>query len=116
MYFRLPKEPVTSTLFGVTIKLTAASSLPLVNNSWDACAFLKNRKRYGALGRIFKFIAPYTNVNHSCPYNHDIIVKNFSLTGRPIMPLINGIYTINTFFILNGAKRLTVDFDVKFEN
>ncbi|KAH8408241.1 hypothetical protein KR215_000949 [Drosophila sulfurigaster] len=45
----------------------------LFNVTFDVCKFLKNQN-HPIVNLIFKPIKSYTNLNHSCPYNHDIIV------------------------------------------
>uniref|UniRef100_A0A1I8MEU0 Uncharacterized protein n=1 Tax=Musca domestica TaxID=7370 RepID=A0A1I8MEU0_MUSDO len=74
--------PVSSVSLNVVLQPLYGKNLAMLNATWDACAFMKNRKRNRALNRLFKYLAPYTNVNHSCPYNHDIIVRNFTLWNQ----------------------------------
>lgn len=41
---------------------------PLINKTFDICAFFKNRKEALYLNILYKLIEDYTNVNHTCPY------------------------------------------------
>uniref|UniRef100_A0A1I8Q3Q1 MD-2-related lipid-recognition domain-containing protein n=1 Tax=Stomoxys calcitrans TaxID=35570 RepID=A0A1I8Q3Q1_STOCA len=52
----------------------------LYNDTLDFCQFMKNPKRWMFWKLIFDAFSPYTNMNHTCPVNHDVIVKDLSLT------------------------------------
>lgn len=41
----------------------------LYNDTVDVCGFLKKQNQYKFWKRIYSFVLPYTNANHSCPYN-----------------------------------------------
>ncbi|XP_017864553.1 PREDICTED: uncharacterized protein LOC108614843 [Drosophila arizonae] len=68
------------------------------NGSINACKFLKDQKNPLA-SLIFSTFAPYSNLNHTCPFTHDIIldklpiqyvnsvVKNFFPFGRYLLNL-----------------------------
>ncbi|XP_065365647.1 uncharacterized protein LOC135958685 [Calliphora vicina] len=51
----------------------------IYNTSTDFCRFLKNGHKFLFWKIILDIARPFTNVNHSCPLNHDIIVANLSL-------------------------------------
>ncbi|XP_054085370.1 uncharacterized protein LOC105212525 isoform X1 [Zeugodacus cucurbitae] len=51
----------------------------LYNVSADFCAFMANKKRYPFLNIFFDILLKESNINHTCPYSHDIIVKNLIL-------------------------------------
>lgn len=60
--------PITNADVNFVFEHSSQNKLPTMNATWDACSFLKNRKRNLALNRFYNYLAPYTNVNHSCPY------------------------------------------------
>lgn len=47
------------------------------NATWDACEFMKRRKRYRSLGLFYDLIAKNSNINHSCPYDVSIFFTEF---------------------------------------
>ncbi|XP_061395702.1 uncharacterized protein LOC133331320 [Musca vetustissima] len=52
----------------------------MYNNTVDFCSFYKNPNRFIFWKIIFfNMIAPASNINHTCPFDHDIIVKNLIL-------------------------------------
>lgn len=62
-------QPVRNCDVQLVIKsLSSKNTPPIMNKTWDACAFMKSRKKFIALNRIFSFFADYTNLNHSCPF------------------------------------------------
>ncbi|XP_059221458.1 uncharacterized protein LOC131996048 [Stomoxys calcitrans] len=113
---RLLKGPITSCKTGVTIGYATIQSMPLIVNTWDFCAFMADSKRFKSFERIFEYFGPYSNINHTCPYDHDIYVTNFTLTRRAIMPLPNGRYAINTTYIFNKKSQISANITFDFEN
>ncbi|XP_075151087.1 uncharacterized protein LOC142225194 [Haematobia irritans] len=63
------KFPITNLQIRIAIGRSGSIPLTAINRTWDACAFLRDRKTNMALGRLNRFLAPFTNLNHSCPYN-----------------------------------------------
>ncbi|XP_059221457.1 uncharacterized protein LOC131996047 [Stomoxys calcitrans] len=113
---RLLKVPVTSIKMGIMIGFASIQSMPLIDNTWDLCAYLAEPKRFKSFGRLFEYLAPFSNINHTCPYNHDIYVTNFTITRRAIMPLPNGRYAINTTYVLNKKSQISANFTFDLEN
>ncbi|XP_059219710.1 uncharacterized protein LOC106084693 isoform X2 [Stomoxys calcitrans] len=67
---RMLKLPMKNINFRIEVGLLGISSpITVLNNSWDGCAFLKSRKSNKVFRRLYQYIAPYTNLNHSCPIN-----------------------------------------------
>nr|XP_044248954.1 uncharacterized protein LOC123002679 [Drosophila takahashii] len=50
----------------------------LYNATLDACKFLKNQKSNPVVGYFYGFLKPFSNMNHSCPYNHDLVVDKIT--------------------------------------
>ena len=46
------------------------------NKTFDICDFMKNRKNNKILATYINLILPFTNMNHSCPYDVSFL-KNF---------------------------------------
>ncbi|XP_054086248.1 uncharacterized protein LOC114805320 [Zeugodacus cucurbitae] len=68
----------------------------LYNKTVDFCDFLRNKKRVGLFNLVFKFLETYSNINHTCPYNHDIIVDRLILKPQyfGLLPLPAGEYRV----------------------
>ncbi|XP_016990711.2 uncharacterized protein LOC108052747 [Drosophila rhopaloa] len=86
----------------------------LYNVSVDACKFLLNQKSSPVTAFIFNLFAPYSNMNHRCPFDHDIIVDkvpysyiNYQLTK--ILPFPEGDYGFYSIWYADGIKRATVN-------
>lgn len=60
-------QPVRNCLVQIEFISTTMKSVKL-NTTWDACAFMKNRKRFRSLEVFYKIISENSNINHSCPY------------------------------------------------
>uniref|UniRef100_A0A1I8P1L3 Uncharacterized protein n=1 Tax=Stomoxys calcitrans TaxID=35570 RepID=A0A1I8P1L3_STOCA len=72
---RMLKLPMKNINFRIEVGLLGISSpITVLNNSWDGCAFLKSRKSNKVFRRLYQYIAPYTNLNHSCPINYFILI------------------------------------------
>ncbi|XP_050335061.1 uncharacterized protein LOC126762377 [Bactrocera neohumeralis] len=68
----------------------------LFNKTLNFCDFLRHKKRVGVLDIVFKFLETYSNINHTCPYNNDIIVDRLILKPNyfALLPLPAGEYRI----------------------
>uniref|UniRef100_A0A1I8PET1 MD-2-related lipid-recognition domain-containing protein n=1 Tax=Stomoxys calcitrans TaxID=35570 RepID=A0A1I8PET1_STOCA len=69
----------------------------MYNNTADFCQFLKSSSRYMFWKIIFfKIVRPISNINHSCPFDHDIIVKDLILDSSmlELMPFPTNEYMV----------------------
>ncbi|KAH8237192.1 hypothetical protein KR038_006257, partial [Drosophila bunnanda] len=87
----------------------------LYNFTVDACKFLKNQKSNPIASYFYGFLTEYSNMNHSCPYDHDIVVEKLStafmnhrLTN--ILPFPEGDFMIQTHWILTGIAKARTSF------
>ncbi|EDW02515.1 uncharacterized protein LOC6561248 [Drosophila grimshawi] len=66
----------------------------LFNVSLDFCHFMKHPNRLNVFYYFHRALMPYTNWNHTCPYNHKIIIKDFVLTDEMFakVPIPEGSY------------------------
>ncbi|XP_073841544.1 uncharacterized protein [Musca autumnalis] len=54
----------------------------MYNSTTDYCRFVKNPNSHIFWKLIYRnAIVPSSNLNHSCPYDHDIIIDNLILDG-----------------------------------
>ncbi|XP_075159499.1 uncharacterized protein LOC142232734 [Haematobia irritans] len=51
----------------------------MYNDTIDFCSFVKKPSRNMIWKIIYEMFKPYTNINHSCPYNHDLIIDKWIL-------------------------------------
>ncbi|KAH8390704.1 hypothetical protein KR215_010656, partial [Drosophila sulfurigaster] len=76
---------------------TNGYQLFMLNHTVDYCFYMRNPISYPLVHAVHKTFADYTNLNHSCPVDHDIIVNNFAYGGSPFledMPMPNGEYMV----------------------
>ncbi|XP_041674887.1 uncharacterized protein LOC108116804 [Drosophila eugracilis] len=86
----------------------------LYNITVDGCKFIKNQKYSPVASFIFNLFAPYSNMNHSCPYDHDVIVDkvptsylNHQLTN--VLPFPASAYGFYSDWYAGGIKRASVN-------
>ncbi|XP_075167434.1 uncharacterized protein LOC142239533 [Haematobia irritans] len=111
-YIKLFQLPVTNCLVHIECHYFTKARQQIVplNATWDACAFMGNRKRFLAFQRVYDIIGQYTNANHSCPYQHDIIAKNMVIEAQKLpFSILPGEYVVKTSFFVNGSKKLDID-------
>ncbi|KRJ98038.1 uncharacterized protein Dyak_GE27769 [Drosophila yakuba] len=97
--------------FGVKIQVLKNGYKPfLYNFTTNACEYLKTNRN--PLVRFFhEMIADYSNLNHSCPYNHDIIVEKLPITFvnhrvSVVLPVPEGDYLVHSVYMIRGKPRL----------
>ncbi|XP_013104036.2 uncharacterized protein LOC106084705 [Stomoxys calcitrans] len=107
---RLLTIPVTNINLRVEVGLLGSSPpIIVLNNSWDGCAFLKSRKSNKVFGRLYRYIAPYTNLNHSCPINHDVIIKNLTVAeGGSALAMLGGEFVAKVYAASDGKTRISI--------
>ncbi|XP_041674173.1 uncharacterized protein LOC108114143 [Drosophila eugracilis] len=80
--------------------------------SYDGCKFLKQQKNIIAQA-FYKTFQGSSNINHTCPYNHDIIVdKLFSGDLEKgfvkFFPIPSGAYALYTEWSTNNVSRASI--------
>ncbi|XP_036327122.1 uncharacterized protein LOC118739718 [Rhagoletis pomonella] len=75
----------------------------MYNFTVDFCDFKRNPQRNPVLHIFFRFLERNSNLNHTCPYDHDVILKNFVMPDGVLMllPYPKGDYMVQ----LNFAAR-----------
>ncbi|XP_030376298.1 uncharacterized protein LOC115625399, partial [Scaptodrosophila lebanonensis] len=84
----------------------------LYNFTINSCKFLEKPKN--SLKKYFyDLFASYSNINHSCPYDHDVLVNelpmsflNSKVTGY--LPFTKGDYVLKTSWLAYGINRADV--------
>ncbi|XP_046808412.1 uncharacterized protein LOC111682575 [Lucilia cuprina] len=99
LHVRLHQVPVpnVSVNAGFFIKGSTQIYRPfLYNNTVNFCKFLKNPNHLPFWKIVYSIIKPASNINHTCPYNHDIIVNNLVLDSGMLkmVPFPTGDYLV----------------------
>ncbi|KAH8238026.1 hypothetical protein KR032_011497, partial [Drosophila birchii] len=75
----LLKKPVSKVrINGALYKRSNGYKPYLYNVTVDGCKFLKNRKTQPAARLIYDILYNFSNINHTCPYDHDIYVNQLT--------------------------------------
>ncbi|XP_016963413.1 uncharacterized protein LOC108033578 isoform X2 [Drosophila biarmipes] len=112
---QLLQAPVTKVKVNVAIMRRYNGYKPyLYNVTVDACTFLKNPKSNPVAAYIHSFFKGYSNMNHSCPFEHDLVVEkvpiNFINTQvQDVLPVPHGDYRFHSNWFAYDIKRATVD-------
>ncbi|XP_051861207.1 uncharacterized protein LOC117570380, partial [Drosophila albomicans] len=83
----------------------------------DFCKFAKQSKKLSFEKLVFDAIATKSNLNHTCPYTHDIIVNNLVFNDNFLqsLPLPQGEYMIQMLFGSDNIWRVQVDIVILIE-
>ncbi|XP_073848336.1 uncharacterized protein [Musca autumnalis] len=71
----------------------------LFNTSVDFCEVMAKKTQNIVSHIIFNIVKDYSNLNHTCPYDHDIHVENLVLSEEKMkfLPLPSGEYLVSLF-------------------
>ncbi|XP_069963671.1 uncharacterized protein [Bactrocera oleae] len=69
----------------------------------DACSYMKKRNNF-ILNTLMEVWGTYSNMNHTCPYDHDLIVEKLRLTEADFrwIPFPQGDYAFYAKFVFNN--------------
>ncbi|XP_062133081.1 uncharacterized protein LOC133843499 isoform X2 [Drosophila sulfurigaster albostrigata] len=83
----------------------------MYNTTLDFCKFAKQSKKLSFEKLVLDAIATKSNLNHTCPYTHDIIVNNLVFNDNFLqsLPLPQGEYKIQMLFGSDNIWRVQVD-------
>ncbi|XP_039967444.1 uncharacterized protein LOC126762379 [Bactrocera neohumeralis] len=83
----------------------------LFNITTNFCQFFKNKKRLPFGKLIMDILEIYSNINHSCPYNHDFIVKDLVLQTEQLqsLPVPTGEYLLRITSAFYNVWKYKVD-------
>ncbi|XP_044250865.1 uncharacterized protein, partial [Drosophila takahashii] len=112
---KLLKKPITKVKVNVALlKLLNGYKPFLYNLTVDACRFIKNPKANPIGNYIHSFFKDYSNMNHSCPVDHDIILEKLPI-GHPntqvteVLPVPHGDYLYHSNWYAYDNNRATVN-------
>ncbi|KPU73991.1 uncharacterized protein Dana_GF27850 [Drosophila ananassae] len=107
------KVPITSVTVNLALYKRFNGYKPfLYNITVDACKFYKNKKSFPVALYFYELWREVSNINHSCPYNHDLILEklttdkmNHHLTT--VLPFPEGDYMVQMHWYAYGINRAT---------
>ncbi|XP_059224227.1 uncharacterized protein LOC131997357 [Stomoxys calcitrans] len=109
---QLFKTPVTNTSvhFLLYRKDNGRRKL-LFNVHQDVCAYFLKPNRFSLAHAFFNFFAANSNINHSCPYDDDIIVKDLILDEDKVrlVPLPEGEFILAIQVFAYNKLRASVE-------
>ncbi|EDV56293.2 uncharacterized protein LOC6546799 [Drosophila erecta] len=127
MHIKLLKLPVQKISVNIAVYKKLSGYHPfLFNVTADLCHYLKHPNPMNLLHYIYTAVKPFSNFNHSCPYNvstnliyHDIVVKDFVLSDQMFakIPYPKGNYMLSIKFATDDVWRIRLNtyFDVDLE-
>ncbi|KRK01152.1 uncharacterized protein LOC26536161 isoform X1 [Drosophila yakuba] len=111
----LLKIPVTKVKVKFGLYKRVNSYMPfLYNITFDACRFLKSSNPNPIALYFYSIFQDYSNINHTCPFNHDILLDvpyhsiNTKLTK--ILPFPEGKYMLEAHWIAYDIDRAVTKF------
>ncbi|XP_017122451.1 uncharacterized protein LOC108142886 [Drosophila elegans] len=111
---RLYQVPITEIKVKVGLYKRFNGYRPfLYNITVDACQFLKNKKSNPVTNYFYEFIKSTSNMNHTCPYDHDLVVDRVSTEFvnhrfTNILPFPEGDYMVEMHWIAYDITRAVV--------
>ncbi|EDV57421.1 uncharacterized protein Dere_GG24834 [Drosophila erecta] len=87
----------------------------LYNITFDACRFLKSPKSNPVALYFYNFYKEYSNMNHTCPYDHDIVLDKLpyhSINNKvtKTLPFPEGSYMFEVNWMAYGIPRAVTKF------
>ncbi|EDW96683.2 uncharacterized protein Dyak_GE24759 [Drosophila yakuba] len=108
------KTPVTKVKFnGILYKRFSGYRPFMFNITLDACRFLRNPESNPVGKYFFEFFNSHSNLNHSCPYDHDLFLDKVPIDFvnhrvTKVLPFPEGDYLLETHWIAYEIDRAVV--------
>ncbi|EDV51215.2 uncharacterized protein LOC6545981 [Drosophila erecta] len=79
----------------------------LFNQSLDYCYYMRNPLAYPLINMVHGSFLATSNINHSCPYDHDMIIKDLFYQENALqdLPVPNGDYMIQIKVAMDKKYR-----------
>ncbi|XP_005185578.1 uncharacterized protein LOC101895085 [Musca domestica] len=100
-----------SAVLNMAIYKRASGYRPfLYNVTNDICKFFQHPYRYPVLRVLLSTFMKNSNINHTCPYDHDIIVKDLVFDEHmfSLLPLPDGEYMFKLIVFAYNDRKATV--------
>ncbi|XP_020811039.1 uncharacterized protein LOC110186269 [Drosophila serrata] len=87
----------------------------MYNITADACRFLRGLNLNPALKYFYRFVELYSNMNHTCPFDHDVQFEKIPADFvndymTRVLPFPHGDYMLEVSWIAYDIKRATTQF------
>ncbi|XP_022216629.2 uncharacterized protein LOC111070418 [Drosophila obscura] len=111
---KLLQTPITNAKINAALYQRFSGYKPcLYNYTVDGCKFMKNPRTNPVANYFFGLFSSHTNFNHSCPYDHDIILDKLSIDFiddkfTRVLPFPKGSYLFETHWYCDNIKRVVV--------
>ncbi|XP_017057385.1 uncharacterized protein LOC108098764 [Drosophila ficusphila] len=85
----------------------------MYNVTVDLCRFFKNPKSNPFIDYFFSFLRPYSNINHTCPYDNDLMIDKLPIgfvqhQTSIVLPFPEGEYFVESRWIAYDIQRAVV--------
>ncbi|XP_019891909.1 uncharacterized protein LOC109612374 [Musca domestica] len=111
-HLALYQIPVTKATINIGLYKRASGYRPfLYNITQEVCAFFANRQKYPIMNVIFDIFIRESNLNHTCPYDHDIYIKNLVLEESKfkLFPIPEGEYLFKLQILIREQLKGTIE-------
>ncbi|KAH8382412.1 hypothetical protein KR009_003382, partial [Drosophila setifemur] len=111
----LYKTPITRVHVNLGLLKRANGYKPfLYNITVDACRYLKNPKSNPVGTFLYGIFRTFSNMNHSCPFDHDLIVEKLTssfsnMQFTKVLPFPRGDYLFRSNWIAYDINRANAD-------
>ncbi|XP_070142634.1 uncharacterized protein [Drosophila kikkawai] len=108
------KTPITKVKVNVALFKRLNGYRPFMYNiTVDACRFLKNTNSNPLAMYFWEFFKPYSNMNHTCPFDHDLILDKLAVSFvnnrvTTVLPFPEGAYMLETHWMAYDIDRAVV--------
>ncbi|XP_073813068.1 uncharacterized protein [Musca autumnalis] len=118
--FQLLKRPVNQADFLLRMRRRGdIGGKALYEYNVDICEFLSRNRRKPLANLFYNFfeLQRTSNLNHSCPFDHDIIVKGCRVNSKliEVLPIDSGEYIVWTSWNIFGRPIAEVEILLKFD-
>ncbi|XP_017058106.1 uncharacterized protein LOC108099245 [Drosophila ficusphila] len=110
----LYKVPITrvKVSFGLYKRFSGYKPF-LYNLTVDACKFLKNPKGNPVTSYFYELIREFSNMNHTCPFDHDLVVdkvsnQNINYRFTKVLSFPEGEYMLEMHWMAYDITRAVV--------
>ncbi|XP_017133546.1 uncharacterized protein LOC108150093 [Drosophila elegans] len=111
MVWKLYKIPIDNVGINVSLYKKSNGYRPyLFNQTLDFCYYMRNPRAHPLIYMMHNVFLSTSNMNHSCPYNHDLIINNFIYKQNDLkdLPIPNGDYMIQVNVATDKAYRVSI--------
>ncbi|XP_017131171.1 uncharacterized protein LOC108148604 [Drosophila elegans] len=112
----LHEVPIKNASANLQILKRFRTYMPITMNiTFDVCKYMETKKHFGnPMLKLFEKISKnYTNVNHKCPYDHDLYIDKLPTQFlnqhfTDVLPLPPGDYAFYSSWYSKGIERATI--------